>query len=302
MLAFHKLSKHPQMLTADCSATIRDTLKLMHENNILSVPVINNCTKPPLALGFVDMFDVLSYLIDSWDEAMSASQDHPERTLHALFSLEKKFLHHTIADLPDRSDNNLFAAVVEEESASRLLKLYALGVHRVALINMQGEISTIVSQSDLIKFLNDSKHLLGESANKSIRELGLIRGGELKVVSSEHPTIDAFRMLATLNISAAPIINSQGSLVGTLSVSDLRALRKDPLSTLLQPVRDFKELGVGNSINVVCGPNATLSDVLAMLAGTQVHRVWVTNNSNEPVSVISLTNVCECIATLCGME
>jgi len=221
--------------------------------------------------------------------------------LRSLFLLENKFLHHTIADLPDRSDNNLFAAVVEEEKASRLLKLYALGVHRVGLINLQGEMTTIVSQSDLIRFLNNSKQLLGESVNKSIRELGLIKESELKVVTTDQPAIDAFRMLASMNISAAPIINSQGSLVGTLSVSDLRALRNDPLSTLLQPVRDFKELGEGH-INVVCGPDATLSDVLTMLAGTQVHRIWVTNNFNEPVSVISLTTVCECIAELCGLE
>jgi len=302
MLAFHKLSKHPQMIIADSKATIRDTLQLMHDNNILSVPVMNNSTNPPFTLGFVDMFDVLSYLIHSWDAAMSSNQEHPQMLLHSLFLLDNQFLHHPIADLPDCSDNDLFAAVVEEECASRLLRLYALGVHRVALINMQGEVRTVVSQSDLIRFLNNSKQLLGETVNKSIRELGLIRENDLKVVSSEQPTIEAFKMLASLNISAAPIVNSQGSLVGTLSVSDLRALRKDPLSVLLQPVRDFKELGEGNTINVVCSPHDTLSDVLAILAGTQVHRVWVTNNSNEPVSIISLTNVCELIATLCGVE
>lgn len=45
-------------------------LQLMHDNNILSVPVINHSTAPANTLGFVDMFDVLSYLIESWDEVM----------------------------------------------------------------------------------------------------------------------------------------------------------------------------------------------------------------------------------------
>jgi len=302
MLAFHKLSRHPQMITVDSKTTIRNSLQVMHENNILSAPVINNSTTPPNILGFVDMFDVLSYLIESWDEVMSSTQEHPEKILQRLFLLDHQFLNHPVADLPDRSDNNLFAAVIEEETASRLLKLYALGVHRVALIDMQGEVRSVVAQSDLIRFLNDSKGLLGETANKTIRELGLIRESELVVVKSEQPTIDAFKLLALNSISAAPIVNSQGSLAGTLSVSDLRALRKDPLSALLQPVRDFKELGEGTTINVVCTPHDTLSDVLAMLAGTHVHRVWVTNDNDEPISVISLTTVCDVIATICGIE
>jgi len=302
MLAFQKQSRHPQMICADSKATIRDTLQLMHDNNILSVPVINSMISPPAAVGFVDMFDILSYLIEQWDNSVSSTQEHPERTLQKLFLLDQQFLHHPIADLPDRSDNNLFAAVVEEESASRLLKLYGLGVHRVALINQQGEVHHVVSQSDLIKFLNKSKHLLGETAHKTVRELKLIRDDELVVINNDQPVIEGFKTLIAKNISAAPVVNAQGSLTGTLSISDLRVLRKESLSSLLQPVRIFREIGEGNMINVVCSPRDTLSDVLAILAGTQLHRVWITNEKNMPVSVISLTTICDFIATLCGVD
>jgi len=302
MLAFQKQSRHPQMISADSKATIREALQLMHNNKILSIPVFNSMASPPTAVGFVDMFDILSYLIEKWDNSISSNVEHPEKTLQKLFSLDQQFLHHSIADLPDRSDNNLFAAVVEEESASRLLKLYGLGVHRVALINMQGEVHHIVSQSDLIKFLNNSKHLLGETAHKTVRELGLIRTDELITIDNEQPAIEGFKTLLAKNISAAPVINSQGSLIGTLSISDLRALRKESLSSLLQPLRLFKEIEEGVVINVVCTPHDTLSDVLAILAGTQLHRVWITNENNAPVSVISLTTICDYIAKLCGVD
>lgn len=57
------------------------------------------------------------------------------------------------------------------------------------------------------RFLNNSKQLLGETANKSVHELGLIRENDLKVVSSEQPTIEALKMLASLNIRYGGSIN-----------------------------------------------------------------------------------------------
>jgi len=300
MLAFQKLSAHPRMITADSQATIKDVMQIMYDNNISSVPVMNSACKPPTTVGFVDMFDVLSYLIELWDACMNNTHLHPERTLQSLFLLDQQFLHHPIEDLPDRSDNDLFAAVVEEESALRLLKLYGLGVHRVALIDMEGNVRTIIAQSDLIRFLNNSKHLLGGVANKTVKELGLVKSGELIVINSEQTAISAFKTLVEHNISAAPIVNSQGSLAGTLSVSDLRVLRQEPISSLLQSVRDYKEeVKFGN---VVCSPNDTLADVLTLLANKQLHRVWVIDEDNAPVSVISLTAICDYIATLCGIK
>jgi len=219
-----------------------------------------------------------------------------------LFLLDQQFLHHPIEDLPDRSDNDLFAAVAEEESSLRLLKLYGLGVHRVALIDMKAEVRTLISQSDFITFLNNSKHLFGEVANKTVRELGLVIADELILINNDQPAISAFKTLAEHNISAAPIINSQGSLVGTLSISDLRALRQDSLSSLLQPVRDFKENEEVGAVNGACSPNDTLSHVLTTLATYQLHRIWITDADNTPISVISLTTICDCIAALCGVN
>jgi len=285
----------------DSTANIRDALQTLHENTILSLPVINSSTSPPVVIGFLDMFDILAYLLEVWDGTMKSSTSHPEKILSQLFLLEQQFLHHCIADLPDRSDNDIFAAVIEEEKASRLLRLYGLGVHRVALVNMQGDINHVASQSDLIKFLNSNSHLLGEYSNKTVKELGLISEGELIVIDNEQPAIKGFRVLAMNNISAAPVVNAQGSLLGTLSVSDLRALRRENLSSLLQPVKHYKDIGEKNTINIVCRPSETLSGVLALLAGTHIHRVWITNESNKPVSVISLTTICDFMATICGV-
>lgn len=301
MLAFQRLSKHPHLITADSQASIKDTIQLMHDNNISSVPVMNNSYCPPTIMGFVDMFDVLSYLLELWNECMVSTHAHPEKALQSLFLLDQKFLHHPIEDLPDRSDNDLFAAVVEEEKSARLIKLYGMGVHRVALINMQGEVCAVISQLDIITFLNNSKHLLGEIASKTVKELGLVKSDELILVDNEQPAIAGFKLLAEHNISAAPIINAQGTLVGTLSISDLRVLREDPLSSLLQSIRDFKDIKEGSSMNVVCSAHDTLAHVLTILAGTQLHRVWVTDEDNTPISVISLTSICDCIATLGGM-
>lgn len=271
------------------SSCVKEALTTFNSNRILSCP-ISNSSQAAETYGFLDVFDLLSYLLDLWDENQESDIDN-------IKELGDKFLNHTITDLIDRSDNDVYAAVIAGEHADRIVRLFGLGVHRVAMLDLAGNLTNILSQSDVVKYINDNVNLLGDSANKTIKELNMVSMDKLVAAESSQTVISAFKLLASNLISAVPIVDENGTLSGTLSVSDLKLL-KDDLSPLLLSVSQYKSKQE-TMPDIVCTTDTTLRSVVEMLASTGVHRVWVVDENRKPISVISITNVCEFLSRFC---
>lgn len=61
--------------------------------------------------------------------------------------------------ITDRSDNDTFVAVVGEEHAHRLIRLFGMGVHRVAMLDSgDGSLENMLSQSDVVKYARDKEN------------------------------------------------------------------------------------------------------------------------------------------------
>jgi len=267
------------------SSSVRDALKTFSAEKVLSCPTITTNKGAEEVWGFLDLFDLLAYLLDIWDE-----NEHAE--VNGIAKLGEKFLNHKIQDLTDRSDNDVYAAVVPEEHAHRLIRLFGLGVHRVALLDLQGTLTNVISQSDVVKYLYANIQLLGDHANKPISGLNnMITQDQMVVADADQSAITAFKLLADNFVSAVPIVDKQGVLAGTLSVSDLK-LVQDDLSPLLLSALQYKAIQEPRPA-IVCAPDATLGSVIAILANSNVHRVWVVDPQQKPISVISITNVCD---------
>lgn len=264
------------------TSCVKEALKTFNAQKVLSCPIARSLQGGDV-YGFLDLFDLLSYLLDLWEENQNATTD-------TISSLGEKFLNHNVSDLIDRSDNDVYAAVIGGEQAHRLIRLFGLGVHRVAMLDLQGNLTSIISQSDVVKYLHANIHLLGEKANKPVKDLNMVSADKLVVVESDQSAISAFKVLASNLVSAVPIVDKQGILSGTLSVSDLKLL-KDDLSPLLLSTSQYK---AKEAIpNITCTTSTTIGSVISMLANSNVHRVWVVDEQEKPISVISITNVCE---------
>jgi len=274
---------HEKVVRLEPTYTVSEALKTFNAEKVLSCPIANSNNGADV-WGFLDLFDLLSYLLELWDE-------NQEAETNGIAKLGEKFLNHTIKDLTDRSDNDVYAAVIGEEHAHRLVRLFGLGVHRVAQLDLSGSLASVISQSDVVKYLHDNIKLLGEHASKPIHELNMISTSELVVAQADQTAISAFKLIANNLVSAVPIVDKQGALAGTLSVTDLRLLQDD-LSPLLLSTLQYKSIQEPRPA-VVCAPNDTLGSVIETLATSNVHRVWVVDEQQKPVSVISITNVCE---------
>eukprot|EP01111_Echinosteliopsis_oligospora_P019718 TRINITY_DN966_c0_g1_i1.p1 TRINITY_DN966_c0_g1~~TRINITY_DN966_c0_g1_i1.p1 ORF type:complete len:314 (-),score=42.28 TRINITY_DN966_c0_g1_i1:20-961(-) len=292
--AFLSKSQHDKLITIDQHSHVRDTLQVMYQNRISSVPL----TKDNVVVNSVDMFDFLTYLLELWEVEkveLDTSPDHA-RILPELFTLGQRFLRREVYELPDSTGNDVFAAVMQEENSTRIIKLYGLGVHRVALVDFQGNVNRIVCQSDVIRFLADNLQLLGEYAQKTIGDLSVFSDDELVTIKEQEPVISGFKLLADNIISAVPIINSLGVVSGTLSTSDLKYLKDDTFTSLLLSARQYKDEQATNIPNTTCTLNDTLSSVITNLASTNLHRIWVVNEKQQPIHVVSLTNICNFIS------
>ena len=115
--------------------------------------------------------------------------------------------------------------------------------HRVALFNAHGEITSIISQMDVARWLVTNEHHIGEDGSKTIDELGLLTGKPpVMSVSPVEPTLMAFDKMAQSNYTGAPVLADDGELIANLSVSDLRALTSEHFGVLSLPVAEFLAL------------------------------------------------------------
>ena len=116
---------------------------------------------------------------------------------------------------------------------------------------------------------------------------------------------DAFRLMHDHHVSAVPIVDEHGALVGALSARDLRHLILEPAKfpTLAKPIGQFFTKGAStHAYCATCSPRAgldlftaketdTLEQVVRKFQAGRVHRLFVVDGSGKVTSVVSLRDV-----------
>ena len=96
-------------------------------------------------------------------------------------------------------------------------------MHRIALFGPHGDITNIISQMDVVKFLARRLDALGPLAGTTLEALGLVRRQQAIVsVDANMPTLAAFAMLAAKQLAGAPVVAEDGAIIANISISDLR--------------------------------------------------------------------------------
>jgi CBS-domain-containing membrane protein len=92
-------------------------------------------------------------------------------------------------------------------------------VHRVPVVNEQGRVVKIISQSSIIAWIN--QHLSSVDASQTISELDLGSKSVISV-SNSMPAIETFKLMETHNLSGLAVVNDRGALCGATSARDLK--------------------------------------------------------------------------------
>lgn len=187
--------------------------------------------------------------------------------------------------------------------------------------------TNIVSQSDVLRFVHGAveRGELGAALNVSLSSVGLVASDPpppvepagaappvpmVACVAGSTPAIDAFGSMLRLGVSALGVVDDRGALAANLSASDVRCVLPDRWGVLALPVLRFLERsGWGGDAShhggcaargggatstrgaIAVGRHAMLRDAIRALVKHRIHHVFVVDDINRPVGIVTTTDI-----------
>ncbi|KAJ3163029.1 hypothetical protein HDU86_002198 [Geranomyces michiganensis] len=181
----------------------------------------------------------------------------------------------------------------------------------------EGSFTTMVTQSDMLHFLADFNDLPRESLSRIInlpckdldalaaqrsQRAGNSTGAPQKprvvTVPDSVTALQAFREMYTNRVSAVAVIDKEGGLAANLSASDLRGLSSSNLGCLFDNVYTFLEIDTRRRSDQIKAdqlkfvtPDTPLVTATDMMRESRIHRVWIADDGDKPVGVVTLSDV-----------
>eukprot|EP01130_Rhizamoeba_saxonica_P012431 TRINITY_DN5242_c0_g1_i1.p1 TRINITY_DN5242_c0_g1~~TRINITY_DN5242_c0_g1_i1.p1 ORF type:complete len:321 (-),score=70.83 TRINITY_DN5242_c0_g1_i1:61-1023(-) len=274
-----------RLVQALISMNVAEVNNLLLENRILSVPVYN----PGRSRyeGFIDILDIMHYFLDNLNEDAT----NHEEAMDSFQSIECN-------EICDFSNRNPFYSVEENAPLRIVLALISRWrVHRIPVISKDGLLVNILTQSRIVRFLHNhiQKFKIRE---QTVEELGFLK--ETYSVKLEDVTYEAFNKMREHKISALAVVDNDGKIVDVISSSDIKSLfgedialtkyLKKPVSTFLQELSKIKERP--DTVITLKAHNLG-TDISETFFTYPIHRIYVVDDENYPIGVISMTDYVE---------
>ncbi|KAI7867976.1 hypothetical protein BDF14DRAFT_1798257 [Spinellus fusiger] len=248
-------------------------------------------------------FVVSSAEVDSLEQAKDVSTE-----IHAILRLANQGKSVPVKLASDLSHKNAFYSLMPETTLLSAVEEFGCGTHRVCVMNPQGTLKGILSQSVVLRYLHEHQKQFPEIValfNKTLRELHL---GETPVisVSSDATVLEALSLMNTHGISSLAVLGPMGVVLGNISLTDVKHVIKSYRYQLLWKtcfqcvslVRTQQGIDDGQDRLPVFDVrlDTTLGLTVAKLLATKTHRVWVTDERDRAAGVVSLTDIMRTIA------
>ncbi|KAI8093365.1 uncharacterized protein BX664DRAFT_329518 [Halteromyces radiatus] len=277
------------------TATIEQAFDLLLAEDILSIPVyrLDDLGKKVYVtiVGVLDLLKLLSQ--------------------HTTDIVETNFFQHQIKEaIGQTNESSRLVTVQSTDSLEDVISLFSEhGAHRVLVNSNQGGQPTLLSQMDVIRYLQAHNHHLGKILDITVpslvtaslvrrqQRLGIQQQQEeekIKSVTFKTTAMKAFEQMANdPYISALPIVDDDDTLVGDLSPQDLRGLNKARLQDLAKPVLMFLKSRNGDLIEpFTCHHRFTLSQLMASVVLRRAYRLWwIDQETGYIQGVITLTDL-----------
>jgi len=291
--------KGGDIITVDKSALLPDVLQLLTQHDIRSVPVVDK--ENNRLLGLVDMIDIITFIVRFAEEChgLPAANRNFE-----WFSEQLRKSGQTIAQIAGTSgDKSKLIPVMHGTSIYDIVQIMVnSGVQRVPVLNPQtNKIENFVTQSTLIQYFAKNSAKLGKYADCTLSELGF-KPKHVYAVKETDIAIEAFKLMSEHKITGVPIVDSEGEIITNVSSRDLRNVLTDNtfFEKLQYPVEKFvsdlkSKTFMHNAETmypkICCKFTNTFVEVLHKLAATKIHRIYVVDNAEKPIGVISLDDI-----------
>lgn len=265
--------------------TIAQGLELLGKRNITSLPIMSKDHKP---LGIVSIFDVTSFIaFGIFDNGVLNKAKLEEKMNHPISGL-----------IGGHEEGKNLWIYGGDTPLSKVTEPMSKGVHRALVLQRVDEqnqpIYRIITQTDVVR------HFLhyGEcypDVKKSLEDLNLASaaGTFVNTMKATDTTLHGLTIMQQKDVAALPVVDENGSIITTLSASDLRGLTKAEVENLSLPVLEYLK-GRRNgrlTVPVTCFPTDNLFLMMMKALAAQVHRLWVVDSKNTPIGVVSLSDM-----------
>eukprot|EP00824_Muranothrix_gubernata_P002636 TRINITY_DN13200_c0_g1_i1.p1 TRINITY_DN13200_c0_g1~~TRINITY_DN13200_c0_g1_i1.p1 ORF type:complete len:398 (-),score=47.47 TRINITY_DN13200_c0_g1_i1:48-1154(-) len=294
-----------ELVLLHANQSVEKAIQVLSDNNILSAPVVDPDSDAELPYSFVDMQDILTFVLSVYTQAPDDDRSPNSRMgsvnwgqfcqdIDTLTHRGVRFGMKPIRQLTDLSGRDPFCPVFGTASLYHLAETFAHGVHRVPVLDDDGRrITHVVSQSSVVQHLATHLYALGPLRYQTVMDL--LPSMPVISMSSSAQAIHAFYLMHGNHVGAVAVVDEDAKMIANISASDIKGLNQRRFQSLLLPVVEFLTLS-GNGRKkpkcpVTCRKTDTFETALLKMAHYAVHRVWVVDDMFRPVSVITMTDV-----------
>jgi len=284
------IEKGRKVIKAQYQEEVSVLLKRMSEANVLSAVVIDSDPKIGV-IGFVDVLDLLVYVIDISD------QNSLDITKHNFMNLKwegKCFEIQSSGSLVNISRSDPLYQISSKENLLSAVEIMSNEVHRLAVIDEETPkhyVSNIIAQSDIINFIAKSSLFIGTKVMKSLDEAGLSPLGVATVLENVN-VISALRYMRDIKVSGLGVVDNLGRLVSNISASDLLGLSAETFPLLSLEINEFlQRIHRFQKPPVFIRPSDTVENLFYKMIIHKVHRVYIVDSNMIPTGVVSMTDI-----------
>ncbi|GAM27507.1 hypothetical protein SAMD00019534_106830, partial [Acytostelium subglobosum LB1] len=285
-----------QLYTVRSTDSVATAIKLMTEKHILSVPVFD--VEHRVFNRFLDMIDITTFCLDQLSDKLD--------NVDNILAVKDIFNNTKCGDICDASGRNPYRAVESRASLLNAVELMVKwNVHRLPVIDSEGNMVSILTQSRVIGYINDNLREIDPKLLRStLSKMESLGTSEVIGVTEESAVLDAFKIMKEKKISAVAVIIEDGTIVGNISASDIKMIGPEGTfaSRLQLTVRTFLNMIPKDptenehlsSVVQVQG-STTFEDLLEKYLLTKVHRVYMLDDNKRASRIISQGDVLKCI-------
>lgn len=167
---------------------------------------------------------------------------------------------------------------------------------RDSIISENGHVLRYITQSDILRALLEHTDLLHPILDCTLEELGF-QGKKVFTISKESKAIDAFKLIINQRVSAVGVIDENGTLIGNISSSDIKLIDHDAkyIYRLFNTVGIFlikvQQFNGSDGTVATCKVSDKLDVVLKRLSDMKIHRLYVVDDENKPMGVVSISDL-----------
>jgi CBS domain containing-hemolysin-like protein len=285
---FRAGSMYGPLIYINQNSTVEECLNLLASKNILSVPVYDQSKNN--WIGILDVYQIMTYI------AFAGSKDDDTITLESV--LDKVKLNVPVIEIlgiTGKKENDVIKSLWVLPVHAPLLKAMEYlgkGIYRILVTDTEIPLCRLITQSDMIRFIHEHWDQFGDFKNTQINNSSFIK--PVHTIQANKPAIYGFQLMRKKEINAIAVINESGSIISTLSDSDLRTFTQNQFENLFLPTTEFLLRAHTGEMRkpVVCSDRDNLKRVVDLMVREKIHRVWIVDGEMKPIGVVSMTDVC----------